>query len=309
MAQTVLFSQALEAAMDLGNIDVGLEVGPHAALRGPALQTTKQVSGSEIPYVGALDRKKNEVAALSDALGSIWTSLGPSAVDLARYTSAFTQDGRPLSFQPLGSLPTYPFDHQTIFFRESRINKQFRLRSDPPHELLGTRTPDCTAWEPRWRNFFKTEMSWLKGHRIQGQIVVPGATYCVMALEAAKALCKGKNTSRFELRNIKILRPISLDESSEGVETLFSLRSDIDSLKGGEGLVHADFSLSAANVSDGNMRMICSGEIRIHLGEPDSTAFPTRPLQPRTELLSMNVDRFYSALDRLGLNYSETSEV
>lgn len=98
--------------------------------------------------------------------------------------------------------------------------------------LLGNRIPDDTDHESRWRNFWKLdEMAWLRDHCIQNHIIVPAATYCVLALEAAKALGRGKQVSSIELSNIAILWPIVLDESSEGTETLLSLRSDLDSSK------------------------------------------------------------------------------
>ncbi|KAI1080032.1 putative hybrid NRPS/PKS enzyme [Whalleya microplaca] len=309
MAQTVLFSQALESALDenAGLYDFVIEVGPHAALRGPALQTMKQKYGAESPYSGTLDRKKDDVVAFSDLLGSLYINLGPTGADFTQYASAFTANGHSLSSPPLGSLPTYPWEHKSIHWRESRISKQLRSRPDPPHELLGKRTPDDTDYEPRWRNFLKPEeIPWLSSHRIQNQIVVPGAAYIVMALEAAKALCKDKSVKQIELLGIQILRPISLDESSDGVETLFSLRSNMDALKAGENLISADFCLSAATTSDGSLRAICTGDIRIQLGELDPASFPTRSQDPQYDLLPVNIDRFYKSLDNIGLNYSSS---
>ncbi|KAI0002322.1 putative hybrid NRPS/PKS enzyme [Xylariaceae sp. FL0662B] len=307
MAQTVLFSQALESALDenAGLYDSAIEVGPHAALRGPALQTMKQKCGAESPYSGTLDRKKDDVVAFSDLLGMIYTNIGPAAADMTRYASAFAANGRSLASPPLGSLPTYPWEHKSIHWRESRLNKNLRSRPDPPHELLGKRTPDDTDYEPRWRNFLKLEeMPWLSSHRIQNQIIVPGASYLVMALEAARALCKGKSVKQIELLNIQIHRPISLDESSDGVETLFSLRSNMDALKPGDNCISADFSLSAAVTSNESLRAICAGEIRIELGELDPTSIPTRSEDPQYDLLPVNTERFYQSLDAIGLNYS-----
>ncbi|KAH8689280.1 acyl transferase domain-containing protein [Phaeosphaeriaceae sp. PMI808] len=174
----VLFSQALERALDdeRGTPDMILEVGPHPALRGPSLETVRKRLGFEVPYCGVLDRKLDDIAAFSNALGSVWANLGPACVDFDAYTAAFTNSKNVTSMPPLADLPTYAWDHKQILWRESRINKQVRSRIDPPHELLGARTPDDTEYEPRWRNFLKLdEMPWLKNHRIQNQILVPAA--------------------------------------------------------------------------------------------------------------------------------------
>lgn len=46
MTQSVLLAGALEAALSTpeGAIDIGLEVGPHPALRSPALQISQDVN-------------------------------------------------------------------------------------------------------------------------------------------------------------------------------------------------------------------------------------------------------------------------
>ncbi|TRX93533.1 hypothetical protein FHL15_005505 [Xylaria flabelliformis] len=307
MVQTVLFSQALETSIkeNGGCFDLVIEVGPHPALRGPALQVFKDHSNDKPIYTGLLERQKNDVYAFNNALGTIWTHLGADALNLRNYTSAFTDDGYPIDSCPLDSLPTYPWDHSSVYFRESRLNKQLRSQRTPPNELLGRRTPDDTDYEPRWRNILKLrEMEWLKDHRIQGEIVVPGSTYCVMALEAAKALAHDKNVVKIEIVDFNILRPITMNESTEGVETLFSLRSDLNNLKPAAELIQGDFTLSAAVLGDGSMRKVSSGSIRIYLGDQGSQYFPRRATSPQVDLRPMSSDRFYAALAEIGLGYT-----
>lgn len=306
MVQTVLFSQAVDQAVDvLDPFDLILEVGPHPALRGPTLQTAKEKLGREIPHAGVLDRKKNDVVAFSDALGSIWTRLGAESVDFSGYyASATAGAARPT---PMAGLPTYPWEHDSVLWRESRLNKQFRSRSQPPHELLGVRTPDDTPHEPRWRNLLKLEeLPWLGDHRVQGQVVVPGATYCVMALEAAKVLSGGRALRMVELRDLVIQRAIVLDEASEATETLFSLReTGVRAGKSGDyrEIITADFSLSAGAVEDGVMRKVCHGELHIYTGDDPEPMLPHRP-DAQPGLSHMSIERFYSSVGEIGLQYS-----
>ena len=306
----VLFSQAVEGALDDGRgaLDLILEVGPHPALRGPTLETIRNKIGSEVPYSGSLDRKLDDITALSTALGFVWTHLGSACVDFGGYASAFDENYSQVDAAPLPDLPTYPWDHKTILWRESRLNKQVRRRAGRPHELLGSRTPDDTDHEPRWRNFFKLEeMPWLRDHCIQNQVIVPAATYCVMALEAARVLGREKPVQSIELANMAILRPIVLDESSDGTETLLSLRSDLESTKRKSDLIQAEFTLSSGTVEDGHMRTAVTGEIRIFLAGDENDCpvlFPSRARKPQHELLSVNVGQFYELLDGMGLSYT-----
>ncbi|RDL31028.1 Nonribosomal peptide synthetase 14 [Venustampulla echinocandica] len=305
----VLFSQAVERALDEGNgkFDLALEVGPHPSLKGPTLETIRHILGSDIPYSGVLDRKSDDISALSAALGFSWMTLGSGVVDFGGYASAFDPSNAVINAIALPDLPTYPWDHKKILWRESRLNKNIRHRVDPPHALLGSRTPDDTEYEPRWRNFLiLDELPWLRDHSVQNQIIVPAATYCVMALEAAKVLCKGKDVLSIELLNVAILRPIVLDESSDGTETLFSLRSDLDSNKI-KGEIQAQFSLNTGAMEDRNLRTAATGQIRIILAgdDPDSSVLPpSRPSQPQSELLPTSVNRFYESLGEVGLSYS-----
>lgn len=306
----VLFSQALEAAFDDGRgaLDFILEVGPHPALRGPTLETMRTKLGYEVSYSGVLDRKADDITAFSNALGLVWTYLGSACVNFAGYLSAFEEGNRQVDATPLSDLPTYPWDHKQIMYRESRLNKQVRHRASRPHELLGSRTPDDTDYEPRWRNILKLEeLPWLRDHCIENQIIVPAATYCVIALEAARTLGRGRQVESMELSNVAILRPIVLDESSEGTETLLSLRSDLDSVKGKTDSIQAEFSLSAGTMEDGHMRTAATGEVRITLANDVSNSaslFPVRSHQPQHEQLSVNVNQFYESLGRVGLSYS-----
>ncbi|KXJ85216.1 hypothetical protein Micbo1qcDRAFT_210158 [Microdochium bolleyi] len=318
MVQTVLFSQAVDEALDLLEpFDFAIEVGPHPALRGPALQTIKAKLGRDISYSGVLDRKKNDVTAFSDFLGSIWMTIGPEVADLAGYTSAFVPDFTPP--EPLADLPTYPWQHKTVLWRESRLNKQYRLRTSPPHELLGVRTADDTPHEMRWRNLLKLdELAWLSEHRIQGQIIVPGAAYCIMALEAGKVLAQSHGMTEeaiaVELRDLSIEKPIALDDASEATETLFSLRETesnsvlADKTAAGttEHVLTAQFVLSAGTVEDGVMRRVCRGEVLVFAASPATTT--TTPEQQhytqRPDLRHISVDRFYRSLDTVGLDYA-----
>lgn len=304
MVQTVLFSQAVEAALrsNGGPFAFGLEVGPHPALKGPALQTIKAQLGDDMPYHGVLDRKRDDAAACATALSALALTLGPRSVDFDGYSRSFAPHRGPCP--PLEGLPTYPWDHR-LLWRESRINRQMRTRREPPHELLGVRTPDDSEHEPRWRNVLKTdEIPWLKHHRIQGQTVVPGAAYCAMALEAAASLARGRGEAvrSIELHGLDIVKAISIDDASEGTETLFALK--VTASANGKP-VDADFSLSASALENGTMRRICGGRLRVHTdsGAAD-TPLPVRGGTSGGERLEMNIDRFYSALGDVGLGYS-----
>lgn len=83
MTRPILFSEALDSAFKhCGSFDMALEIGPHPTLKRPVYETIQEITGNSIPYFGTLSREKHDVESFSDALGSGWTSLGASAVNL-----------------------------------------------------------------------------------------------------------------------------------------------------------------------------------------------------------------------------------
>ncbi|PKY00558.1 hypothetical protein P168DRAFT_260046 [Aspergillus campestris IBT 28561] len=228
MAQAVLFSQALERAMiECGPFDAVLEVGPHPALKGPASQTLRELSDNPLPYFGVLDRKRNDTVAFGDALASLWIHFGPSAVDLEGYAAGSGPKDLP---QPkvVKDLPAYPWDHSQVYWRESRLSKEFRTRASPPHELLGHLLPGgLYEGGLRWRNILRLEeVPWIGDHRFQGQALLPTSAFCSMAVDAALKLSAGSVdpvTDCIELHDLVIHNAVSIPDGSHGVEIITSI--------------------------------------------------------------------------------------
>ncbi|KAL8893752.1 MAG: hypothetical protein Q9192_004960 [Flavoplaca navasiana] len=60
-------------------------------------------------------------------------------------------------------------------------------------------------------------------------------------------------------------------------------------------------------MEDGRMRTAATGEIRVFLASDvadSAVLFPSRPLKPHSELLSVNIKQFYESLSKIGLDYS-----
>src|SRR5262249_35407035 len=156
---------------DFGPFDCAVEVGPHPALKGPATQTMKAVGGgSAIPYVGVLDRSRDDTHAFADFLGFMWERYGPHSVDLASYVAASARPSLRPTLPGPDDAPTYAWDHSQAHLRQSRVSRQYHFRTHAPHELLGVRTrDDADAVELRWRNVLHLDrLPWLSGHRFQG---------------------------------------------------------------------------------------------------------------------------------------------
>ena len=278
--------------------DLAIEVGPHAALKGPASQTIQETLGHPLPYTGLLSRGKNDVEAFADALGLIWSSMDESAVDFSafiRFTSGMMKTPRLLK-----GLPTYQWDHDRAHWHESRLSRAFRARTDLSNELLGRQLLDGAPDQSRWRNIMRPrEMDWLHGHRVQGQMVFPCAGYVSSAMEAAVQISGMQNVQSIELENFVVGQAVVFDNDDSGVETLIAL-TDIRHQSDG---VTAQFSFySTPNGEALDMVVNASCRLRVLLGDPITGLLPSKSEQHG--LLEVESDRFYDALDKLGFGYS-----
>ncbi|KAI1457563.1 hypothetical protein F4805DRAFT_174045 [Annulohypoxylon moriforme] len=300
MLNPVLFKQAVErACLETGPFDIAIEIGPHPALKGPAIQVIQDITGRTIPYTGLLQRGVNDLEALANGLGYISKHAGDGFVDFRSYDSFMFDSGHP---QLVKTLPSYCWNHKE-YWHESRYSRAIRRRSDNVHELLGHLTPDSTEREMRWRHLLRPkEIPWLKGHQLQNQMVFPAAGYVVSALEASKFILQGAPATTIEISKLEIGQALTFDNADSSIEVLFSV-SSIDRSVSKE--ITAKFTFNAATGRKGDvLDVLASGDIRICLGDPSPTAVPVRGARP-PNLIALKADDFYNALAKLEYQYSD----
>ncbi|KAJ5464099.1 hybrid PKS-NRPS biosynthetic cluster [Penicillium sp. IBT 31633x] len=310
MLETVLFSQAIETSIwNGGPFDVGLEIGSHPALKGPVDQIFKSSFGSAPYYAGLMRRGDDEVEAFSGALGFVWSHLGPSFIDFRAYRMAFQQPGDPIPVTPkvLKDMPSYAWDHNKPYWKESRISRQYRLANNRSQELLGRRVPDDADYDMRWRNFLQvSEIPWIRGHEFQGQYLLPGSGYVAMAFEAARVISSGRSVKLYEVQDVELSRAIVIPDNGNGVETVFNVRILTATRKtGDQSIIEAEFSCAFCSTADGmtnTLTQACTGRLLIYLGDSTRPELPPRT-QLRSQLTSIDMDRFYTAMEDVGLNY------
>ncbi|KAK4862692.1 hypothetical protein LT330_002825 [Penicillium expansum] len=236
LAGKVLFSDSLSAMCRYtelieGNkleIDTLVEVGPHAALKGPALQVLKSIAKDQhIEYIPTLIRGKNGIHTMHELAASLFLKGFPINLKKANFENSpnlFKQ------FAVLGDLPSYPWKHEEEYWHEPRINKFYRKNKIPYNDLLGSCASDFNNLEPRWRNIIRLDdLPWLRDHCVQSEVVFPMSGYISMAIEAASQynLLQGKSyPASYILREVLVKSPLTLSEMVEYDITL-SLRPHV----------------------------------------------------------------------------------
>ena len=303
MTSAVLFAPAItQATVEAGPFDIAIECGPHPALKGPALDTMKQVAGHKIPYTGLLARNKNDVDELASALGFIWTHLGALSVDFygfEKQVSGTTSTPK----RVVADLPTYPFDHSISYGSLTRFSGSHKHAHTPPHPLLGRRMVETeTADEITWRNVLRpTENGWLQGHALQGQSVFPAMGYVSMAVEAIRIAAKDRRLGLITLKNLVIGRAMAFSDDNAGIETKVILHTDsaTDDKLSARIACYSGLPYDGATSRALNFNAVVTAVF--YEPEPD-----TLPATRRDEINLVEADsqRLYSQFTKLGYNYN-----
>ncbi|KAI1354752.1 putative polyketide synthase [Xylaria sp. FL0043] len=305
LTRPVLFSQAIKAALVARPCDVVLEVGPHPALKSPAKSTILDVLGKELPYHGTIMRGKTAVEAMSSALGYLWSYLGPSGVDLDSYERAMTSEKR--QYRLLKGLPTYPWNHGTRYWHESRVSRKLRRQAVGVHPLLGHESADSASHHLSWKHLLRVkEMPWLVGHRVQGQTVFPAAGYICAAVEAARHMSEvaapGRGIQLIKLSEFVIHQAIVFDENDGGIEVAISI-VNVTSQLPDKVKAHFTYSAAVSTEKTEDLVLVASGDVEVELGEANETLLSVRKHEP-PHMIEVDHEHFYAALKDLGYEFS-----
>lgn len=305
MVQPVLFAPAVQYATETESIfDMVIEVGPHPALKGPTTQIlqAKSETSFSVPYIATLQRDRNDTDSVTDTVGLVWCHLGPGSVSFDGFERTFSPAGSPnlSKVKMIKDLPPYAWDHDRIYWRESRISKNFRTADNVRHPLLGRRAPDDTEREMRWRNVLRlADLPWTQGHAIAGEILLPGTSYITMCTEAARILAKAESIKLIEVLDLSIRRPVIIPDTREGLEVAFTVHLNenrvSDRLEFAFCYYYAD--------ADGSMEPACHGKAVVHLGDGEVDGLP-RALDALPGLYPVDSEDGYESFARNGLVYT-----
>ena len=308
MTKPVLFYNALCSSVrhTTKRFDYAIEIGPHAALKGPATETLKAVCDQNPGYSGTLSRGKDDLEAFKTCLGSLWAIFGPGAVNLEALER--TTYGEAYEFRRLPPLPTYPWLHDRTLWAESRSYKSHRSQNDSFHDLLGRLTSDSTANQWRWRNVLHIkELTWLTGHALQGQTVFPATAYVALAMEAAAQIADNRPVTSIELCDLEIVKAIAISDNA-GTELIVSMNNVTESHDNEDTEATADFVVhsTVASQSSTSLGLNCHGRIRILLrtvGQAETDVLCPR-VSPLVNMSEVDVEQFYTTLrEDLGYVY------
>lgn len=322
LCSPVMFSQALQCAVnECGLFDAVIEVGPHPALKGkrldlyllyvryfinldigPSQSNLTAAGGPELPYTGCLERNRNDIDAFSAGLGFLWERFGPAAVDFETIVALVSPGSSPRRL--VKGLPSYSWDHSKSYWAESRITTKFLHNEVQTHPLLGKLDANNNGQTFLWHNLLRpSEISWLDGHCLQGQTVLPGAAYAVMAMEAGKYIAGDRSYKLVEVLDLRIGKAITFDNDSDAVEINLTMEY-VTPPSENPSSIELRFSCDSCLAKERQLSWSAGGRLLITFGSPSVHALPT-PLQEPPHLTKINIDKFYRELDIIGYGYTK----
>jgi len=166
---TVLFASAMSQVIQDG-YNVFVELGPHPVLASSMSELLAQ-QGQTGTVLCSLRRKANDHETMLGSLGALYTLGYPVAWDTFFDTSA-----------AFVRLPAYPWQLKPYWTESVESQEDRALRQ--VHPLLGQR---MTAGQPTWELELNGRLlPYLPDHRIQDNVLLPGAAYVELALAAAR---------------------------------------------------------------------------------------------------------------------------
>ncbi|KAI0163985.1 reducing type I polyketide synthase [Xylariaceae sp. FL1272] len=198
-------------------VDIIVEIGPHGALAGPVRQCLGEATMKNlgISYVSSLEREKDAVETMQHLAANLFQK--GCAVNIAQVNFPSGHE----RCEVVTSLPTYPWNHSTKFWHESRASLEHRFRKHPLHDLLGVSLPITSDISPVWRLVLRPkDVPWVRDHMVQSEIVYPAAGYICMALEAIRQLngSDDSSISSYLFRDVDILKALIIPDTNDGVE-------------------------------------------------------------------------------------------
>jgi acyl transferase domain-containing protein/NADPH:quinone reductase-like Zn-dependent oxidoreductase/acyl carrier protein len=267
----VRFADAVAKLLDITDMNIGvlLEIGPHPALKSPLGQIVKSI-GKNIPHVPSLKRNENSQRSMLDCAGTLFAL--DADIDLVAVNAVdgpFVNGQGQLEYGCTAiDLPPYKYTYGPIKYHESRLSKEYRLRSTPRHDLLGSRVPGTTKLRPQWRNILRLkDLPWLDDHRVPPHVLHPGAAHIVMAMVAAENAYKefpdALPINGLMMRNVSIKKTLVVPEDNHGVEIVLSMELEDGATAKSPGWAH--FSIASVVRDTNQWTEHCSGLIKVEV--------------------------------------------
>ncbi|MFV8781301.1 SDR family NAD(P)-dependent oxidoreductase [Microbulbifer sp. SA54] len=279
--EPVLFKRAIERIAKDG-FGTFLEMAPHAALASSIAKNIERNMNSG-GVVTTLKRDQDDV------LMAIMAIAGLQAVGYdIDWNLLYPQGGKTVP------IPNYAWQHAR-YWHETEDVAASRLKNvrkqggflEPVHELLGA---PLNSTALIWHNAVDLkQLTYLRGHKVEGEVVFPGAAYIEMALQAAKSQSTADAVS---LNHVEFKRALFLNDSA-----ITLAETQLDSQSG-------HFAIRVQDNTDRQWRIFSEGHTLTSGSVMEPPALDLSALKSSLDN-EYGKEAFYQHCRKLGLHYEE----
>ncbi|MCJ1346998.1 hypothetical protein MMC31_005218, partial [Peltigera leucophlebia] len=299
----VRFADAVVRLYEKGDFHL-IEVGPHSALELPINQICSGLGITEdrMRYSAAIKRHANSLESMLNLAGSLWLHGHRISFDKVNCLLSRRKSGiKGQNYKVLHDLPSYRWHYDGVLWNECRASVEFRQRRYPRHELLGSQIPGGNGLDITWRNVLRVDdISWLRDHKLEETVVLPGACYLSIAMEAVLQASRSSFVERptFRLENVNILTPFALSAEPSAKSELFTVIRRVPITYTSNSDIWWDFNIDS--FLDGTSVHHASGSISI---QPLFVPMLSKYQAPADSLEPSAPKMWYEKLAKQGLNF------
>ncbi len=300
----VRFAEALSKLLDSQDLEIGavIEIGPHPALKSPVGQIVKAL-GKTVPHFASLKRGEDGRKSLAELAGTLFAL--NAGVDLVAVNAVDDPTRGGLVHGTMAvDLPPYQYTYGPINYHETRASKEYRLRTVPRHDLLGSKIPGTTRLRPQWRNVLQLKhLPSLDDHRVPPHVLHPGAAHIVMAMLAAEQAYHDfpgalpHAVTGITLRNVSIKKTLVVPEDDHGIEIVLSMEFEDGASAKAPGW--ATFSISSVVRNTEQWTEHCSGLAKVELAAFE----PVTPIDTTMDGRAVDAETWYKRFAEMGLEF------
>lgn len=190
-----------------------LEIGPHAALKTPIMQTVELTRAEQgqtgaFTYLASLLRGSNSVDAVLELAGSLFNLGAPIQLGQVNQTNIQNSD-------VVTGLPAYAWDKSVSYEVRPRATHQKLFPGETFHPLLGRRIDTDGGKTRVYRQVFTLdEMPWIRDHVVAGAVIFPMTGYMSCAIEAARRAVATPAGS-FLIRDFHVVARLEIQEEEQ----------------------------------------------------------------------------------------------
>lgn len=301
----VRFAKAVSNLLSDEGLGIGalIELGPHPALKGPLNNIAKALN-KEIPHVASLKRGEDARRLLIELAGTLFALNAEVNLVAVNAVDDKTNEGiRALAHGTTAiDLPPYQYLYGEVKYNESRISKDYRLRSVPRHDLLGAKIPGTTRFSPQWRNILSLKnLPWLNDHRVPPHVLHPGAAHIVMCMVAAEQAYQefpdALPITGFTLRNISIKKTLIVPQDDQGIEIVLSM--EFDDSTTAKAPSWGQFTIASVVRDTNQWTEHCSGSVKVEVSEFERPA----PIDLTMDGRAVSAQAWYTRFADMGLSF------